>query len=70
MLTVYEDDENIFKSICAGASGYLVKRLSGGKILEAIRDTLSGGAPMNAPIARKVLDMFRGWDNELAILIV
>ncbi|MGH7450321.1 MAG: response regulator [bacterium] len=58
MLTVYEDDDNIFKSICAGASGYLVKRLSGGKILEAIRDTITGGAPMNAPIARKVLNMF------------
>jgi len=58
MLTVFEDNENIFKSICAGASGYLVKRLSADRILEAIRETHAGGSPMNAQIARKVVNMF------------
>jgi len=58
MLTVYEDNENIFRSLCAGASGYLVKRLSGDKIVETIRETHAGGSPMSAQIARKVLNMF------------
>jgi DNA-binding NarL/FixJ family response regulator len=58
MLTVFEDNDKIFESLCAGASGYLLKRISGDKILEAIRDAWEGGAPMNAQIARKVLTMF------------
>lgn len=58
MLTVFEDNENIFRALCAGASGYLVKRLSGDKIVEAIRETHAGGSPMNAQIARQVLNMF------------
>lgn len=58
MITVYEEDEKIFKAICAGASGYLLKTSPQEKILEAIREVLSGGAPMSAPIARKVLNWF------------
>jgi len=58
MITVYEDNEKVFESICAGASGYLLKRVSGEKIIEAIREAFMGGAPMNAQIARKVLTMF------------
>ncbi len=59
MLTIHDDDDNVFKAICAGASGYLVKDSPSGKILEAIEEVTSGGAPMNAHIAKKVLDMFK-----------
>jgi DNA-binding NarL/FixJ family response regulator len=58
MLTVYDDDEKIFNAICAGASGYLLKSSSPEKILESLREVLRGGAPLNAEIARRMLDMF------------
>ena len=57
MLTVFDDNENIFNAICAGASGYILKRYAPLEIPEAIRTVLSGGAPMTASIARKVLMM-------------
>ena len=59
MLTVYEDDQKIFASIYNGASGYLLKKIPPLKILEAIREIHSGGAPMTGKIARKVLGMFQ-----------
>lgn len=58
MLTIFEDDAKVFESLCAGASGYLLKGSSTGKILEAIREVRNGGAPMNTHIAKKVLTMF------------
>ncbi len=58
MLTIYDDDENVFQAICAGANGYLLKDAGGDAILHAIHDVLKGGAPMNAHIARRVLEMF------------
>lgn len=58
VLTVREDDDAVFDALCAGASGYLLKPSSGRKIVEAVRTAVSGGAPMNATIARKVLAMF------------
>jgi DNA-binding NarL/FixJ family response regulator len=58
MLTVYEDDQKIFDSLRAGASGYLLKRTPLEKIADAIKDALSGGAPMTPTIARKVLNYF------------
>jgi DNA-binding NarL/FixJ family response regulator len=58
MLTIYDDDENVFRAICAGASGYLLKNAPADSILDAIGEVLNGGAPMNAAIARRVLDMF------------
>jgi len=58
MLTIYEEQEKIFKAICAGASGYLLKSSPADEIIHAIKEVLGGGAPMNAQIARKVLDMF------------
>jgi DNA-binding NarL/FixJ family response regulator len=58
MLTVYEDNDMIFRSLCAGASGYLLKKSPGAKIVESIREAHEGGAPMNTQIARKVLDIF------------
>jgi len=59
MLTVYQDDDKIFRSICAGARGYLLKRTPKDMLLNAIREVNSGGAPMNAGIARRVIELFR-----------
>ena len=59
MLTVYEDSEQIFKSLMAGASGYLLKRTSQAKLLEAIREVDAGGAPMSRQIARRVVQFFQ-----------
>ncbi len=59
VLTVHEDDENVFEALCSGACGYLLKPASTDRIIEAIHLALSGGAPMSAFIARKVLRMFR-----------
>lgn len=58
MVTVYEDIESIFKALKAGASGYLVKSGPPEKLVEAIRDVFSGGAPMSNNIARKVVQHF------------
>lgn len=55
MLTVYEDTEQIFKALSAGASGYMLKRLTPGALLEAIREVQAGGSPMSSSIARKVV---------------
>lgn len=60
ILTVHEEYDTVFRAICAGASGYLLKNASAGQIVGAISDVLEGGAPMNAQIARKVLDAFSG----------
>ena len=59
MLTVYEDTENIFDALAAGASGYLLKRTTGAELLNAIRDVQRGGSPMTAHIARKVVQSFQ-----------
>ncbi len=58
MLTVYEQDENVFNSLAAGAYGYLVKRTPPAKLLDAIREVSEGGSPMSAHIARKVVASF------------
>lgn len=59
MLTVYEDTENIFNALAAGASGYLLKRTPRAELLEAIREVHRGGSPMTAHIARKVVQSFQ-----------
>lgn len=58
VLTVFEDDEKLFRAICAGANGYLLKAQSGEEIVRSVRDALAGGAPMSPRIARRVLGMF------------
>lgn len=58
MLTVFEENDKIFQSLCAGASGYLLKRTPPAKLLEAITEVHNGGAPMTASVARKVLNLF------------
>jgi DNA-binding NarL/FixJ family response regulator len=59
MQTVFEDEDKIFAAICAGASGYLLKKTRPQKMLEAIREAFGGGAPMTPAVAAKVLGMFR-----------
>lgn len=59
MLTVYDDDERIFDALCAGASGYLLKRTPPAKLLENIREAVSGGAPMSPEVASRVIKLFR-----------
>ena len=55
MLTVYEDTENIFNALAAGATGYMLKRTPQAELLEAIREVVQGGSPMTTHIARKVV---------------
>jgi DNA-binding NarL/FixJ family response regulator len=59
MLTVYEDTDNIFNALAAGATGYMLKRTPKDELLEAIRDVLKGGSPMTTHIARKVVQSFQ-----------
>jgi DNA-binding NarL/FixJ family response regulator len=59
MLTVYDQQDKVFESICNGASGYLLKKTPPAKIIEAIREAHTGGSPMSPEIARKVIHLFR-----------
>ncbi|MEW6212089.1 MAG: response regulator transcription factor [Acidobacteriota bacterium] len=58
-LTVYNDDEDIFDALCAGASGYLLKNTTPARLLDCIREVLDGGAPMSPEVARRVIRLFR-----------
>ncbi len=64
MLTIQDDNESIFQAICNGASGYLLKDSSSDKIINAVKEVLTGGAPMNSSIAYKVLEMFKNFIPE------
>jgi DNA-binding NarL/FixJ family response regulator len=59
MLTVYEDPDQIFAALAAGASGYMLKRLTPARLLEAIKEVHEGGSPMSHSIARKVVASFQ-----------
>src|SRR5689334_20061095 len=59
MNTVYDDDERIFQALCAGASGYLLKKTPPAKLLESLQEAIAGGAPMSPEVARRVLALFR-----------
>ncbi len=59
VLTIYDENDVIFEALCAGASGYLVKKTPPARLLEAIKEAHEGGAPMNSHIARKVVEFFR-----------
>jgi DNA-binding NarL/FixJ family response regulator len=59
MCTVYEEDEKIFEALAAGANGYILKKTTPSKMLEAIRELYEGGAPMSSQIARKVVNVFQ-----------
>jgi DNA-binding NarL/FixJ family response regulator len=58
MLTVFDEEDKIFESICGGACGYLLKRTPSAKLLEAVAEAHHGGAPMSPEIARKVVSLF------------
>lgn len=57
--TVYDEDDKIFDALCAGASGYLLKKTPPARLLTAIQEAMDGGAPMTPTIARRVVDHFR-----------
>ena len=59
MLTVYDDDERIFDAMCAGATGYLLKKTPPGRLLESLKEAVGGGAPMSPEVARRVIALFR-----------
>lgn len=59
METIFDDDEKIFKSICAGAEGYILKHTSPAEIMEAIKEIYEGGSPMTPSIANRVLKMVK-----------
>lgn len=59
MLTVYEENDQVFNSLMAGASGYILKRTPPAELLESIRELYEGGSPMSDQIARKVVEAFR-----------
>lgn len=58
MCTVYEEDEHVFESLKAGATGYILKKTAPARLLEAIQEIYDGGSPMSSTIARKVLTSF------------
>ena len=63
MQTVFEDDDRVFDSICAGASGYILKNHLNTKLVDAIRELQFGGSPMSPSIARKVLNKMQQIPN-------
>jgi DNA-binding NarL/FixJ family response regulator len=58
MLTVYDDDERIFDAMCAGAYGYLLKTTPPARLMDSLREVVSGGAPMSPEVARRVIRLF------------
>jgi DNA-binding NarL/FixJ family response regulator len=59
ILSVYDDDERIFDAMCAGASGYLLKKTPPSKLLESLKEAVQGGAPMSPEVARRVIALFK-----------
>jgi DNA-binding NarL/FixJ family response regulator len=68
MLTVYQDDDKIFRSLVAGATGYILKKTPPAELLTAIRSLHEGGSPMSDQIARRVVEAFQklGRSSKLA----
>ncbi len=64
MQTAFENDENVFAAICAGASGYILKNTPPAKILECIIEVYQGGSPMSPSVARKVLGFLQNLKEE------
>ena len=63
MLTVFDDNKNIFEALKSGANGYILKKTQPAKLLEYITDAYNGGAPMTASVATQVLNMFSKLEN-------
>lgn len=66
MLTVQSDDDSIFESLCAGASGYLLKDTNPADLLVHIKEVFNGGSPMSSHIARRIINSFRTIENPLS----
>lgn len=64
ILTAFDDTDNIFRAVCAGAAGYMLKSAGIDEVGGAIRQALDGGAPMTPKVARKVLDVFANLEVE------
>jgi DNA-binding NarL/FixJ family response regulator len=60
MLTIYEEEDKVFGSICNGASGYLLKKTPPREIIEAVRQARRGGSPLSPEVARQIVQRFRG----------
>jgi len=58
-LTVYDNDDQVFDALCAGASGYLLKNTPPARLLDSLREAANGGAPMSPEVARRVIRLFR-----------
>ncbi len=58
-LTIHENNDKIFNALCAGATGYLLKNTASSRLLEALKEAASGGAPMSPEVARRVVQLFR-----------
>lgn len=59
MFTVFEDEENVFNALKAGANGYLLKKTPPPQLVEAVKELHNGGSPMSGAVARKVLNSFK-----------
>ena len=59
MLTMYDDTENIFEALSAGAGGYMLKRSAPAELTESLQDVMAGGSPMTSSVARKVVQSFQ-----------
>src|SRR4029453_4848487 len=59
--TVYDDDERVFNALCAGASGYLLKKTQPSRLLESLREAVAGGSPMSPEVAGRVVALFRAF---------
>ena len=72
MFTVYENNDQVFEALKAGASGYLLKKTPPLQIIEAVKELYHGGSPMSASIARKLVSIFQeqptGANSEAAVL--
>jgi len=66
MLTVQSDDDSIFESLCAGASGYLLKDTNPAELLVHIKEVVDGGSPMSSQVARRIISSFRIIENPLS----
>jgi DNA-binding NarL/FixJ family response regulator len=65
MLTVFDDNKNVFEAIKSGANGYILKKTPPSKLIEYIQDASTGGAPMTSSIATQVLNMFAGLNKDV-----
>jgi DNA-binding NarL/FixJ family response regulator len=59
VLTVYDDDDRVFAALCAGASGYLLKKTPPARLLDSVKEAVDGGGPMSPEIAHRVIRLFR-----------